>query len=95
LASGTGMNQQKNLSPQFNMDYTIEEFETYLKQKIDQQKAQEQMEEFVDICSAFYGKLFILQHYNLILKNSRRNGESKDYITKWQIYKQKISTSFK
>lgn len=77
------------------MDFSIEEIETFVKQKIDQLKSQQQMEESEDICSAYYGKLFILQHYNFILKNSRRNHQSKDYISKWKEYGKKISTQYK
>ena len=77
------------------MDYSIEEINTFVKQKIDQLKSQPQTQEFEDICSAYYGKLFILQHYNFILKNSRRNQQSKDYISKWKEFEQKISTHYK
>lgn len=57
-----------------------------------QQEANEQHGEEIDTCRSYYGKLFLLKAYNVLLNNKPKiNRERQDYIKNSHLFLKNIS----
>jgi len=74
----------------------MEELKETISLSLRRQQIQEGMAEHRDICQAYYGKLYLLRQYNIILiTNKRKNAERRDFIPNCFIWEKLISTNTK
>jgi hypothetical protein len=57
-----------------------------------QQEVRDQSEEQIDTCRSYYGKLYLLKAYNVLLNNKPKiNRDRKDYIKNSHLFRKNIS----